>query len=67
MSEISGVIAQLSALTFILTSMLAMGMSLTVKQIVRPAAQYTPGGHHPAGCDRRGDGQACTSPDCTRW
>ena len=36
MSEIIGVIAQLSALTFILTSMLAMGLSLTIKQIVDP-------------------------------
>ena len=36
MSEIVTVIAQLSALTFILTSMLAMGLSLTVKQIVDP-------------------------------
>ena len=36
MSEIIGVIAKLSALTFILTSMLAMGLSLTVKQIVDP-------------------------------
>ena len=29
-------IAQISALTFILTSMLAMGLSLTVKQILDP-------------------------------
>jgi BASS family bile acid:Na+ symporter len=36
MSEIIGVIAQISALTFILTSMLAMGLSLTVKQIMDP-------------------------------
>jgi BASS family bile acid:Na+ symporter len=36
MSEIIGVIAQLSALTFILTSMLAMGLSLTVRQIMEP-------------------------------
>ncbi len=36
MSEIIGVIAKLSALTFILTSMLAMGLSLTVRQIVDP-------------------------------
>ena len=36
MSEIIGVIAQISALTFILTSMLAMGLSLTVKQIIDP-------------------------------
>ena len=36
MSELIGVIAQLSALTFILTSMLAMGLSLTVKQIMDP-------------------------------
>jgi predicted Na+-dependent transporter len=34
MSEILIVIAQISALTFILTSMLAMGLSLTIKQIV---------------------------------
>ncbi len=33
MIEIIGVIAQISALTFILTSMLAMGYSLMVKQI----------------------------------
>jgi len=36
MSEIIGVIAQISALTFILTSMLAMGLSLTVQQISDP-------------------------------
>ena len=36
MSEIISVIAQISALTFILTSMLAMGLSLTVKQIMDP-------------------------------
>ena len=36
MSEIIGVIAKLAALTFILTSMLAMGLSLTVRQIVDP-------------------------------
>jgi predicted Na+-dependent transporter len=36
MSEIIGVIAQISALTFILTSMLAMGLSLTVKLIIDP-------------------------------
>jgi predicted Na+-dependent transporter len=36
MSEIVGVIAQISALTFILTSMLAMGLSLTVQQIIDP-------------------------------
>lgn len=36
MSEIIGVIAQISALTFILTSMLAMGLSLTVQQIIDP-------------------------------
>ena len=36
MSEIIGVIAQISALTFILTSMLAMGLSLTVQQIIGP-------------------------------
>ena len=36
MAEIIGVIAQISALVFILTSMLAMGLSLTVKQILDP-------------------------------
>ena len=36
MSEVITVIAQISALTFILTSMLAMGLSLTVKQIMDP-------------------------------
>ena len=36
MSEIITVIAKLSALTFIITSMLAMGMSLTIKQIIDP-------------------------------
>ena len=36
MREIVTVIAQISALTFILTSMLAMGLSLTMKQIVDP-------------------------------
>ncbi|MGB7096278.1 MAG: bile acid:sodium symporter, partial [Anaerolineales bacterium] len=36
MSEIITVIAQISALTFIITSMLAMGLSLTVKQIMDP-------------------------------
>lgn len=36
MSEIITVIAQLSAFTFIVTSMLAMGLSLTIKQIVDP-------------------------------
>jgi len=36
MSQILLVIAQISALTFILTSMLAMGLSLTIKQIVDP-------------------------------
>ena len=36
MSDIITVIAQLSALTFIITSMLAMGLSLTVKQIMDP-------------------------------
>jgi BASS family bile acid:Na+ symporter len=36
MSEIITVIAQLSPLTFIITSMLAMGLSLTVKQIMDP-------------------------------
>lgn len=34
MIEIIGVIAQISALTFILTSMLAMGYSLMVKRII---------------------------------
>jgi len=32
MSEIITVIAQLSAFTFIITSMLAMGLSLTIKR-----------------------------------
>ncbi len=36
MSEILGVVAKLSIFTFILTSMLAMGMSLTVSQIIAP-------------------------------
>lgn len=36
MSDILTVIAQLSAMTFILTSMLAMGLSLTIKQIIDP-------------------------------
>ena len=36
MSEIITVIAQLSAFTFIITSMLAMGLSLTIKQILDP-------------------------------
>ena len=36
MSEILTVIAQVSIFTFIITSMLAMGLSLTVKQIVDP-------------------------------
>lgn len=36
MTEIITVIAQLSALTFIITCMLAMGLSLTVKQIMDP-------------------------------
>ncbi len=36
MSEVITVIAQISALTFIITSMLAMGLSLTVKQIIDP-------------------------------
>jgi len=36
MSEIITVIAKLSAFTFIITSMLAMGLSLTVKQIMDP-------------------------------
>jgi BASS family bile acid:Na+ symporter len=36
MSETITIIAQISALTFILTSMLSMGLSLTVKQIMDP-------------------------------
>ena len=36
MSEIITTIAQLSAFTFIITSMLAMGLSLTIKQIIDP-------------------------------
>ena len=36
MSEILGVVAKLSIFTFIITSMLAMGMSLTVSQIIAP-------------------------------
>jgi BASS family bile acid:Na+ symporter len=36
MSDIITVIAKLSAFTFIITSMLAMGLSLTIKQIVDP-------------------------------
>ena len=36
MSEITTVIAKISALTFIITSMLAMGLSLTIAQIVEP-------------------------------
>ena len=36
MSEILTVIAKLSVFTFIITSMLAMGLSLTVKQIIDP-------------------------------
>ena len=36
MSEIISVLANLSAFTFIITSMLAMGLSLTVKQIMDP-------------------------------
>ena len=36
MSEILAVVAQVSIFTFIITSMLAMGMSLTVKQIIDP-------------------------------
>jgi predicted Na+-dependent transporter len=36
MSEIITTIAQISAMTFVLTSMLAMGLSLTIKQIVDP-------------------------------
>lgn len=36
MSEIISVVAKLSIFTFILTSMLAMGMSLTIKQIITP-------------------------------
>ena len=39
MSDIILVIAQISALTFILTSMLAMGLSLKVKQIIDPLKQ----------------------------
>jgi len=39
MSDIILVIAQISALTFILTSMLAMGLSLTVRQITDPLKQ----------------------------
>jgi predicted Na+-dependent transporter len=36
MSDIITAIAQISAMTFVLTSMLAMGLSLTIKQIVDP-------------------------------
>jgi BASS family bile acid:Na+ symporter len=36
MSEIVTVIAQISVLTFVITSMLAMGLSLTIAQIVEP-------------------------------
>ena len=36
MSEILTVIAQVSVLTFIISSMLAMGLSLTIKQIIDP-------------------------------
>jgi BASS family bile acid:Na+ symporter len=36
MAETITVIAQLSAITFFFTSMLAMGLSLTVKQIMDP-------------------------------
>lgn len=36
MSEILQVVGQLSIVTFIITSMLALGMSLTVKLIVDP-------------------------------
>jgi BASS family bile acid:Na+ symporter len=36
MSEIMEVIMQLSVLVFVITSMLAMGLSLTVKQIIEP-------------------------------
>ena len=36
MSEILQVIAQLSVLVFVLSSMLAMGLSLTIAQIVAP-------------------------------
>jgi predicted Na+-dependent transporter len=36
MSEIITTLAQISAMTFVLTSMLAMGLSLTIKQIVDP-------------------------------
>jgi len=39
MSEIVGLIANLSAFTFIITSMLAMGLSLTVWQVTAVAAQ----------------------------
>jgi len=39
MSDIILVIAQISALTFILTSMLAMGLRLTVRQITDPLKQ----------------------------
>jgi BASS family bile acid:Na+ symporter len=36
MSEIVMVIAQVSGLAFVLTSMLAMGLNLTIKQIMAP-------------------------------
>ena len=36
MSEILSVVAQVAIFTFIITSMLAMGLSLTVKQIIDP-------------------------------
>ena len=36
MSEILAVIINLSVLVFVITSMLAMGLNLTVKQIVEP-------------------------------
>jgi BASS family bile acid:Na+ symporter len=36
MSEILTVIAQISVLTFVITSMLAMGLSLKIAQIVEP-------------------------------
>ena len=36
MSEIIEVIAKLSAFAFVITSMLAMGLSLTVEQIIDP-------------------------------
>jgi len=36
MSEIITILAQLSVITFIITSMLAMGLCLTIKQIMDP-------------------------------